>query len=95
MLYSRQSGDSEDTITLSEDFDHFDLLVISGRAYVDSGLWHQSNAYICDSLAVGNRVAIGDDGSISWFSIYNKTTLTRALNAGNPYQITHVMGVKF
>ena len=95
MLYSRQSGDSEDTITLSEDFDHFDLLVISGRAYVDSGLWHQSNAYICDSLAVGNRVSIGDDGSISWFNIYNKTTLTRASNAGNPYQITHVMGVKF
>lgn len=95
MLYSRQSGDSEDTITLSEDFDHFDLLVISGRTYVDSGLWHQSNAYICDSLAVGNRVSIGDDGSISWFSIYNKTTLDRVLNAGNPYQITHVMGVKF
>ena len=95
MLYSRETGDSEDVITLSENFDHFDLLVISGRAYINDGLWHQSNAYICDSLAVGNRVAIGDDGSISWFDISNKTTLVRAHNAGNLYQITHVMGVKF
>ena len=95
MLYFRQTGDSEDVITLSEDFDHFDLLVISGKAYISDGLWHQSNAYICDSLAVGNRVSIGDDGSISWFDIYDKTTLSRALDSGNPYQITHVMGVKF
>ena len=95
MLYSRETGDSEDAITLSEDFDHFDLLVISGKAYITDGLWHQSSAYICDSLAVGNRVSIGDDGSISWFDIYDKTTLSRALDSGNPYQITHVMGVKF
>lgn len=95
MLYSRETGDSEDVITLSEDFDHFDLLVISGRAYITDGLWHQSNTYICDSLSVGNRVSIGDDGSISWFDIYDKTTLSRALDSGNPYQITHVMGVKF
>ena len=95
MLYSRESGDSNDVITLSEDFDNFDLLVISGKAYISDGLWHQSNAYICDSLAVGNRVSIGDDGSISWFDIYDKTTLSRAIDSGNPYQITHVMGVKF
>lgn len=95
MLYSRETGDSEDVITLSEDFDHFDLLIISGKAYITDGLWHQSNAYICDSLAVGNRVSIGDDSSISWFDIYDKTTLSRALDAGNSYQITHVMGVKF
>ena len=92
MLYSRQSGDSENTITLSEDFDHFDLLIISGNV---AGEWCNSNCYICASLAVNKRICINDDGSVSWFAITNKTTLTRYLDAGNAYSISNVMGVKF
>lgn len=80
-------------ISLSDDYDKYDLLILDGIVTTSSVPYMENSVYLCRDLEIGMRVGISDDTTYTWFTITDKKTLTYAVGTGGRKYT--VYGVKF
>lgn len=85
------SGTTDVDITLSDDYDNYDLILIIGR---NSSNNVESQLLASAYLATGDKIGLVDDSSASWYTVTNTKKFSKQSIASGKF-IRKVYGIKF
>lgn len=85
----------ETTVTLTNSYEDYDLLIIECTAVSGSDIFKNSISYTPKDLALNQKVGISDDISYLWYIISSTTSLTYYSSGGSSYYISSITGMKF